>query len=106
MREAPSITILSMLLNAGAEVVAYDPEAMHEARRVLDPRVQYVDRPMSALDGADMLLLVTEWNEFRSPDFDEVKARMRAPVLFDGRNIWSPADLRARGFEYRCAGRP
>jgi len=106
MREAPSLTIISRLLEAGAEVVAYDPESIHEARRVLPAGVVYADRPMDAVKDADLLLLVTEWNEFRSPDFSKVKALMRRPVLFDGRNIWSPSDLRRQGFEYRCIGRP
>ena len=106
MREAPSIPIIRALLEAGAEVVAYDPEAMHEARRVLDPRVRYTARPLEATLDADMLLLVTEWNEFRSPDFQKIKAGMRRAVLFDGRNIWSPEELRRIGFEYHCIGRP
>jgi UDPglucose 6-dehydrogenase len=106
MREAPAITIAARLLAAGAEVIGYDPEAMHEARRVLDPRVQYVDRPMDAVKGADMLLLLTEWNEFRSPDFQIVKSLMRQHILYDGRNIWNPTDMRKLGFEYECIGRP
>ncbi|HNC95627.1 MAG TPA: UDP-glucose/GDP-mannose dehydrogenase family protein [Myxococcota bacterium] len=106
MREAPAITILQRLLAAGAEVVAYDPEAMHEARRVLPEAVRYVDRPMEAAKDADALLLITEWNEFRSPDFSTLKSLMRRPILFDGRNIWDPEELRRLGFEYRCIGRP
>ncbi len=106
MREAPAITILERVLAAGAEVVAYDPEAMHEARRVLPEAVRYVDRPMEAAKDADLLLLITEWNEFRSPDFTLLKSLMRRPILFDGRNIWDPEELRRLGFEYRCIGRP
>jgi UDPglucose 6-dehydrogenase len=106
MREAPSIPIISRLLAAGAEIMAYDPESIHEARRVLPAAVQYSARPMEALKDADMLLLVTEWNEFRSPDFAKIKELMKKPVIFDGRNIWSPAELRKMGFEYRCIGRP
>ncbi|MFZ5481178.1 MAG: UDP-glucose dehydrogenase family protein [Myxococcota bacterium] len=106
MREAPSLVIIEQLLAAGAKVVAYDPESMHEARRVLGERITYAARPMEAAHGADALLLVTEWNEFRSPDFEKLKGEMKRPVLFDGRNIWSPADLRALGFEYQCIGRP
>lgn len=106
MREAPSVAIINDLLAAGATVVAYDPESMHEARRHLGDRVIYAQRPMEAAEGADALLLVTEWNEFRAPDFEELRARMKRPVLFDGRNIWSPTDVRAHGFEYRCIGRP
>ena len=106
MREAPALVVIDRLLAAGATVTAYDPESIHEARRILGDRVKFADRALDAVDGADAVLLVTEWNEFRSPDFDEVKRRMKSPILFDGRNIWSPKDLRALGFEYRCIGRP
>ncbi len=106
MREAPSLSIIARLREAGAEIVAYDPEATHEARRVLADAVTYATRPMEAVVGADALVLVTEWNEFRSPDFDALGAAMRRKVLFDGRNIWNPAELRGKGFAYRCIGRP
>jgi len=86
--------------------VVYDPEATHEARRVLGDSVFYAGRPLHAVEGADALVLVTEWNEFRSPDFDAIGGSMRRKVLFDGRNIWNPAELRAKGFAYRCIGRP
>ncbi len=87
-------------------MVAYDPEAMHEARRVLGDTVTFASRPMEALAGADALIVVTEWNEFRSPDFGTVRAALKSPVVFDGRNIWDPASVRAAGIEYRCIGRP
>ena len=106
MREAPSLAVIDALRAAGAEVVVYDPEATHEARRVLGDSVTYAGRPMQAVEGADALVLVTEWNEFRSPDFDAIGASMRRKVLFDGRNIWNPSELRAKGFAYRCIGRP
>jgi len=106
MREAPSLVVIDRLLAAGATVVAYDPEAQHEARRIIGDRITYASRPMEAARGADALVLVTEWNEFRSPDMDELKAAMKQPILFDGRNIWNPADIRGHGFEYRCFGRP
>jgi UDPglucose 6-dehydrogenase len=106
MREAPSLSVIATLREAGAEIVAYDPEAMHEARRVLGDAVTYATRPMEAVEGAEALVLVTEWNEFRSPDFDALGAAMRRKVLFDGRNIWNPAELRGKGFAYRCIGRP
>ena len=106
MREAPSLVVIDRLLAAGAEVVVYDPEAMHEARRSLGDRVTWARRAMDAADGADALVLVTEWNEFRSPDFAALRARMRTAALFDGRNIWNPAEARAAGFAYRCIGRP
>ncbi len=106
MREAPALTVVDRLCAAGATVVAYDPEAMHEARRVLGDRIEYAGRPMDAVHGADALVLVTEWNEFRSPDFAALAAALRTPAIFDGRNIFNPADVRAAGLEYRCIGRP
>ena len=106
MREAPATVVIERLLARGADVVAYDPEAVHEARRVLSDKVTFAHRPMEAAKGADALILVTEWNEFRSPDFATLKASMKQPVLVDGRNIWNPADMRAVGFEYFSVGRP
>ncbi|GDX82550.1 UDP-glucose 6-dehydrogenase [Deltaproteobacteria bacterium] len=106
MREAPSLTVIDRLLSAGATVVAYDPEASHEARRMLGDRIEFATRPMDAVQGADAVLLVTEWNEFRSPDLQALAAALRTPVLIDGRNIYNPADVRAAGLEYRCIGRP
>jgi UDPglucose 6-dehydrogenase len=106
MREAPSLTIIDRLLEAGAEVVAYDPEAMSEARRALKDRVTYARRATEAARGADALLLVTEWNEFRSPNLAEIKANMKRPVIFDGRNALNAAEARRLGFEYRSIGRP
>jgi UDPglucose 6-dehydrogenase len=105
MREAPSLVVIQMLAEAGATIVAYDPEAMDEARHILGDRIRYADSSLEALAGADALVVVTEWNEFRSPDFDAVKARLGRPVIFDGRNIYDPAELSALGFEYYCIGR-
>ena len=106
MREAPSLVVIERLLAAGAEVAVYDPEAMHEARRSLGDRVVWARRAMDAAEGADALVLVTEWNEFRSPDVVSLRAHMRTANIFDGRNIWNPAEARAAGFAYRCIGRP
>jgi UDPglucose 6-dehydrogenase len=106
MREAPSLTVIARLRAAGAEVVAYDPEAMHEARRVLGDRVRYATRPIEAVEGADALIVVTEWNEFRSPDFAVLREKLGGAVIFDGRNIYNPEEVRAAGIEYRCIGRP
>jgi UDPglucose 6-dehydrogenase len=106
MREAPSLTIVDRILAAGGEVVAYDPEATSEARRVLKDRIRYAARPMEAAKDADALLLVTEWNEFRSPDLAQLKAAMKRPIIFDGRNVLNPTEARGLGFEYRCIGRP
>lgn len=107
MREAPSRVIASQLLAMGAELVAYDPVAMHEAQRVFaDARgLTYAERAMDALPGVDALLIVTEWKEFRSPDFAEMKAAMRQPVIFDGRNMYDPWLPESAGLEYHAIGR-
>ena len=101
MREAPAVVIIEELLKAGATVTACDPEAIDECKRHhLGDRIRYSETPMEALDGADALLLVTEWNEFRRPDFDEVKARLKSPVIFDGRNIYRRKTIEEHGFKY------
>jgi UDPglucose 6-dehydrogenase len=107
MREAPSRYLLADLFAAGATVVAYDPVAMHEARRVFgdEPRLSYAENPMAALDGADALLIVTEWKEFRSPDFEAIKAKLKQPVIFDGRNLYEPKQVRQFGIDYQAIGR-
>jgi UDPglucose 6-dehydrogenase len=105
MREAPAITIVEKLLSLGAEVRAYDPEAMETARRVLGDRITYCDHGYDALNGADALAVVTEWNEFREPDFRKMKQLLKSPVVFDGRNIYSPETLRGLGFQYFSIGR-
>jgi len=107
MREAPSRVIIAELFRRGATVTAYDPVAMTEARRVFgnDERLRYAERPMQALDGADALVIVTEWKEFRSPDFDAIKAKLKSPVIFDGRNIFDPAMPRQAGLTYLSIGR-
>jgi UDPglucose 6-dehydrogenase len=107
MREAPSRVLIRGLWERGAKVVAYDPVAMHETRRIFgdDPRLKLADSPMEALDGADALAIVTEWKVFRSPDFQEIRARLKNPVIFDGRNLYEPGDMRAQGFEYFAIGR-
>jgi UDPglucose 6-dehydrogenase len=107
MREAPSRQVIADLLARGASVCAYDPVAMDEARRILGaaPRIAYAESPMAALDGADALVIVTEWKEFRSPDFNEMKRRLKTPRVFDGRNLYDPATARASGIEYFAIGR-
>ena len=107
MREAPSLVLIADLLARGASIRAYDPVAAHEAQRVLGPdsRISYVATPMEALDGADALAIVTEWKEFRSPDFDAIKAKLKTPVIFDGRNLYDPATPRKAGLEYFAIGR-
>ncbi len=106
MREAPSLTVIDRILEAGGEVVAYDPEAMSEARRALKDRVTYAKRAIDATREADALLLVTGWNEFRSPNLEEIKRLMKRPIIFDGRNALSAAEARRLGFEYASIGRP
>jgi UDPglucose 6-dehydrogenase len=108
MREAPSRVLIADLLARGATVRAYDPVAMHEAQRVFgaEPRITYVDTPMAALDGADALAIVTEWKEFRAPDFEAIKDKLKSGVVFDGRNLYEPAHPRAAGLEYHAIGRP
>jgi UDPglucose 6-dehydrogenase len=105
MREAPAITIIDRLLEAGALVRAYDPEAAPTAARLFERRIELCDRSYDALQGADALAVVTEWNEFREPDFAKMRQLMRAPVVFDGRNIYSPEQMRALGFTYFSIGR-
>ncbi|WP_118973759.1 UDP-glucose dehydrogenase family protein [Taibaiella koreensis] len=104
MREAPSIAIIRALVHAGAEVRAYDPVAMKEAARHIDLPVTYTDDEYTALEDADALMLLTEWREFRLPDWDRVKTLMRRPLLFDGRNIYNARELEMNGFTYHCIG--
>ncbi|WP_026435366.1 UDP-glucose/GDP-mannose dehydrogenase family protein [Acidovorax sp. JHL-9] len=107
MREAPSLELLADLLAAGATVTAYDPVAMPEAQRVLgdEPRIRYAQTPNEALEGADALVIVTEWKEFRSPDFELLKARLKQPLIVDGRNLYDPAWVRSQGVDYLAIGR-
>jgi UDPglucose 6-dehydrogenase len=106
MREAPSIPIVAGLLKRGAKIRAFDPEAKATARHVFGKKIQYSAHAYDALAGADALLVVTEWNEFREPDFDRMKRLMKQPLIFDGRNIYNPQQIRALGFTYSSIGRP
>ena len=106
MREAPAVTLIDRLLEAGAVVVAHDPEAMEICRHhYLGDRIEYAPNPMEAIEGADALVLVTEWNEFRRPDFEAMKVAMKQPMIFDGRNVWPRKTLEALGFCYWGIGR-
>jgi UDPglucose 6-dehydrogenase len=105
MREAPAIPIIEMLLERGATVRAYDPAAAPVAKRLFDNRIALCEKSYDALAGADALAVVTEWNEFREPDFTKMRSLLRAPVVFDGRNIYSPEQMRALGFTYFSIGR-
>jgi len=107
MRDAPSRVLIKGLWERGATVTAYDPVAMHEATRIFgnDPRLKLVDTQLEALEGADALAIVTEWQVFRAPDFAALKAKLKNPVIFDGRNLYDPKDVRAAGIEYFAIGR-
>jgi UDPglucose 6-dehydrogenase len=107
MREAPSLTVIDALLGAGARVQAYDPVAVREAQRLLAGRqgISFAPDAMAALKGADALAIVTEWQEFRSPDFDAIREALRTPAIFDGRNLYNPELMKRLGFEYYGVGR-
>ncbi len=107
MREAPSLRFIDEVLAAGATITAYDPAAMAEAQRVLQgrPGVRYAKTPNEALAGADALVIVTEWREFRSPDFDAIKQALKRPLIVDGRNLYDPRFVRGQGIEYLPIGR-
>jgi UDPglucose 6-dehydrogenase len=108
MREAPSRAVMQALWDEGASVTAYDPIAADECRRLYGERADLTlaASPLEAVRGADALVIVTEWKEFRSPSFDEIHARLRHPVIFDGRNLYDPASVARHGFEYHSIGRP
>ena len=105
MRDAPAITVIDSLVEAGARVQAFDPEAMDEAKKIFGERIRYANHNYEALDGAAALLVLTEWNEFRRPDFSRIKRLLQRPVIFDGRNIYDPGDLSKLGFTYYSIGR-
>jgi UDPglucose 6-dehydrogenase len=105
MREAPSIAVIESLLEAGSRVRVYDPEALAEAKSIFGDRISYSTRNYEALRGADALLVLTEWNEFRRPNFAVMKGLLKSPVVFDGRNIYDSEELRKLGFTYYSIGR-
>ncbi len=107
MRDAPSRTLLADLFAAGATATAYDPVAMHEARRVFgdEPALRYADKAMDALEGADALIIVTEWKEFRSADLETIRNKLKSPLVFDGRNLYDPKLVRTQGITYMPIGR-
>jgi UDPglucose 6-dehydrogenase len=108
MREASSLVLIRALLAAGAQVRAHDPEAMEVARDQLESAkgVAFCDSPLAALQGANALAIVTEWKAFRSPDFDVIRAVLKEPLIFDGRNLYDPAKVAVAGIEYHAIGRP
>ena len=105
MRMAPSITIINALLGFGARIKVYDPKGFEQAKNVFGDRVIYANNSYDALKDADCMLLLTEWNEFRRPDFDRIKGLMKSPVIFDGRNQYDAERLKQRGFKYHCIGK-
>jgi UDPglucose 6-dehydrogenase len=105
LREAASLVVIDGLLAAGAAVIVHDPVAMSAARTVLDRRVAYAPHNYDALEGADALIIVTEWGQYRTPDFDRMKSLMKAPVILDGRNLFEPEHMSRLGFEYHGMGR-
>ena len=104
MREAPSLVIIEKLLKAGASVVAYDPVAQHEAQKILGDTISYSTNMYDVLNNTDALLIVTEWPEFRVPDFEDIAKRLTSKVIFDGRNVFDSTDMKNLGFEYYCIG--
>lgn len=106
IREAPALKLIDALLEAGARVAAYDPEAIEETRKQLGTRVDFCSSNYACLDGADALVIATEWQVFRNPNFERMKAAMKRPVIFDGRNIYDPGHVRQLGFTYYGVGRP
>ncbi len=105
MREAPAITIIETMLSKGAIIKAYDPKAMTEAERIFKDSITYASNSYEVLEGADALILATEWNEFRRPDFDRIKNILKNPVIFDGRNQYNPDRISEKGFDYICIGK-
>ena len=105
VREASSIIIIELLLKEGAVIKVYDPVAMDEIKQVMGDRISYAAGPYEALDQADVLALITEWPEFRMPDFEKIRKLMRGKVIFDGRNIYNPEEIKQAGFTYYGIGR-
>jgi UDPglucose 6-dehydrogenase len=105
MREAASLVLIDELLEAGATVVAHDPVAMHETKRRLGDRIVYADTSYDALASADALVIVTDWNEYRHPDFGRIKQALKTPVVVDGRNLYDTRKMKSLGFTYASIGR-
>jgi UDPglucose 6-dehydrogenase len=105
MREAPSVVMINRLLEMGAKVCAHDPEAIKEAKKIFGEKIDYCNSQYEMLKGVDALAIVTEWNEYRNPDFDRIKSLLNQPLIFDGRNLYQPARMKEAGFEYLPIGR-
>ena len=106
IREAPALTIINELLRAGAQIKAFDPEAMKNVKALMGDKIILCDNQYDAIEGTDALAVVTEWNVFRTPDYDRIMSSLREPVVFDGRNVFDPVDMKERGFVYSSIGRP
>ena len=106
IREAPALDVIAQLRAAGAAVVGYDPIANDNVRALLGDAISLVDDPYVAAEGADAIILITEWHQLRQPDYARLRQVVRTPVLFDGRNVWDPVEARRAGFEYTGIGRP
>jgi UDPglucose 6-dehydrogenase len=105
MREAPALTLIDDVLAAGASVTAHDPAAMHEAKRRIGDKIRYASSNYDALEGADALVVVTDWNEYRHPDFNRIKSSLRKPIVIDGRNLYDATKMQSLGFTYLSIGR-
>jgi UDPglucose 6-dehydrogenase len=105
IREAPALVLIEELLAANVTLRVHDPAAMANVRRIMGNQVVYCDRPYEALEGADGLAIITEWQEFRNPDFEAMRRLMRRPVIFDGRNLYEPQTVSGQGFIYYSIGR-
>ena len=104
MREAPSITVINALLERGAKIKAYDPKATENAKAIFGNKIEYAKSAYTILKNSDALILLTEWNEFRNPDFEKIKTKLNSPIIFDGRNQYHKARMNERGFKYICIG--
>ena len=105
IREAPALVLIDSLLKAGCKVRTHDPKAMANVKEIYGDNIVYCDRAFSALEGADLLAIVTEWQEFRNPDFSQMKKLMKNAVIVDGRNLYEPATMKEQGFTYLSIGR-
>jgi UDPglucose 6-dehydrogenase len=105
IREAPALVLIDHMLEAGCKLQVHDPEAMKNVQQQYGDRLRYANTPLDALEGADALCINTEWGDFRNPDFEEMKRRLRLPIIFDGRNLYEPETLRGHGFIYHSIGR-
>ena len=106
IREAPALTIINELIEAGAKIKAFDPEAMTNVKAILGDKITFCENQYEAVEGTDALAVITEWNVFRTPDYDKIKSGLKEPVIFDGRNVFDPIDMKERGFIYSSIGRP